>query len=78
MLWTMLHTSLVCCARASLFTTFCPLLDQLELGPVQADGMPSYIVLTLRDWKGNADDRLTHVRIIAMNLHSPCVAFILL
>ena len=70
-LWTMLHLSLVCISRASLFTTFCPLLDQLELGGVQSDGLPSYVVLTLKAWKGNAEGHKTQRLVIRRNMMHP-------
>ena len=52
-------------ARASLLSTFCPTVDDLELpdpalkdddgnSAYDADGIPEYILLTFRKWKRNA------------------------
>ena len=60
---TLLLLVLVCIARASLFTQYCPLIEDLELGEADGDGIPRYIGLTLRRWKGNADGRM------ALRLH---------
>jgi len=62
-----------------LFTTFCPLIDQVEYGRLDADGMPNYITLTLKAWKHNADGKLTQQLLIKRNMMHPayCPVFTL-
>jgi hypothetical protein len=50
MVWTMLHLSLAIGARASLFTDFCPMIDQLEFPGKDErcrDGKPMFFKLKL-------------------------------
>ena len=53
--WAMLLISIIIFGRASCVTAFCPLFQDIELpaAPIQwdADGLPKYIILGLRDWK---------------------------
>ena len=59
--WSMLLIAIVIFGRASCMTTFCPLLQDLELpqAPSQwdADGLPKYIILSLRDWKWRTESK---------------------
>lgn len=66
--WTMFMVSLAVCARCSLLTTFCPMLDQLELGPVDEDGVPKFIKIELREWKGNANGAKQQRLLLRRNL----------
>ena len=71
MVWTMFMVALVLCARCSLLTTFCPMLDQLELGPVDEDGVPKFIKIELRAWKGNANGAKRQRLLIRRNVVNP-------
>ena len=57
--YTMWMMVLACCARRSLFTTFCPRIDQVDVDDAakDADGFPQYIIIKLEKWKGNRDGR---------------------
>ena len=53
----MFMTSLACCARRSLFTTFSPRRDQVMFSKeMDADGIPNYYKIRLKRWKGNPDE----------------------
>lgn len=56
MVWTMLHLSLAIGARSSLFTDFCPMIDQLDFPGKDercTDGKPMFFKLKLYRWKHN-------------------------
>ena len=59
MWFTMFMMVLACCARRSLFTTYCPRIDQVDVDTADKDelGLPKFIIIKLERWKGNADGR---------------------
>ena len=58
MIKTMFLMYCACIGRASLFTRFCPLVEDIELSEeMDVDGYPQWIVLMIRYWKGNADGK---------------------
>jgi hypothetical protein len=48
MVWTMFIMSHVCIARASLFTQFCPHVEDVKMGDLDSDGMPRWVVRRLK------------------------------
>jgi len=56
MLFTMVMLQLVLIGRASLLSQFCPLYEDLEIPSMglhmDVDGIPKFIILTLRRWQG--------------------------
>lgn len=64
-MWTLVVWQLATIGRASLFTDFCPNVEQItlpaETHQYDADGMPQFIMLRLHRWKGNSG-HLTQVR----------------
>lgn len=57
-MWTMMMLQLSMVGRSSLMTTYCPHVEQLELPGkdtgYSVDGWPEYVLLHLKQWKGNA------------------------
>ena len=67
--WTMWLMGLACCARRSLFTTYCPRIDQVDVHTAakDVDGFPKFMLLKLERWKGNADGKRFQTLIIKRN-----------
>ena len=63
--WVLFLLSFCCLARSSLFSSFCPTIHDLALpeddAEYCADGLPMWLEITFRRWKGNPGNK-TQVR----------------